>query len=235
MPAKIFRDLSIPVYLNKEKRREGSGWEEREAFEGWELTLISWERGSIRLEAAVSVAEWKQKPFTGAHFPYTALEKGRSVCTNHWVPENTKIPGVLSDYPYNLFPRQKITGIRKLVARSTPKTRAVPKHSFLQNTVLAKAAKPPPQLQQRRGCWEAASLITHSHGLDAEGSHKKTAQKNSAHSIWDLWCLTSWFLPLSHSRRPTWVCMATNYIGHLPSCTDLDNTMGYILSEINCS
>lgn len=47
---------------------------------------------------------------------------------------------------------------------------------------------------------------------------------------------TAFFLSPTHKgQQATSVCMAANYIGHLPSRTDLDNTKGYILSEINCS
>lgn len=206
---------------------------------------MSWERRSLWQKAAApgrsSVRGWMEaEAFHRGTLlpPCTALGKGKCMCTNHWWPEQTKIPGVLSDYSYTSFPWQKRNP--EAHGQIPPKKQScplhhVPRHSCLQDTELAKAAKLLPQLQQRGVCREAASLITFGRGLDAKRSHKQTAQKESARSSWDLRCLASWFLPLSHSRRPTWVCMATNYVGHLPSCTDLDNTAGYILSEINCS
>lgn len=217
----------------------------RGAFEARELTLSFIGKGGQsgwkqqHQEGAVSVAEWQQKPFTGAHcFPSHAQPwKRGNICA--WATDDQKrwrfqvfcltvltILTILSLDRDNRY--QEACGQIPTKKQSCP-LHHVPKHSLQrQHNSLPSYSRD----------WGAEKLLPSSPVATVwmqKGATNKLHEKSSTFQLRDLWCLTSWLLPLSHSRRPTWVCMATNYIGHLPGCTDLDNTTGYILSEINCS
>lgn len=224
-----------------------------------ELTLSSLGKGGQsdwkqqHWEAAVSakmsrLAEWKQKPFTRARcFPdSTALGTAKYVCRN-WEDQTTgdlkrhriQVFGLTTVITPTLCRSWKLSG--SFAARSPPKTRTLlsPEalnRSAFKATVFAKAGKLFSKLQQRGVCKGTVYLIAPLHGLDLKGSHKQTAWiSHISAEIRDA-SPTAFFLsPTRNGQQATSVCMAANYVGHLPSRTDLDNTMGYILSEINCS